>query len=203
MYSSQTEWTNHIRLSVALLWFWHDSLFCHRRPLFSPCKCSGSIGLVHQDCLTSWLAVTRGEGRTWSGCFLFFVHTRMSSGLLAHLDLFLYCVCRANEQAAVSFAKSNSILPLSTQKMPLINCPWPKSFWAFRAEQWLDGSHFSCGWHSVCPFGWSLPHWWRPTFTSYGWIDLWRLSWNDGTGNCSLRTLWAEPFWQALFWSAF
>ncbi|CAB9505838.1 ERAD-associated E3 ubiquitin-protein ligase DOA10 [Seminavis robusta] len=33
------------------------------RPLFSPCKCSGSIGLVHQDCLTSWLSVTRGEGR--------------------------------------------------------------------------------------------------------------------------------------------
>lgn len=33
------------------------------RTLFSPCKCSGSIGLVHQDCLTSWLAVTRGEGR--------------------------------------------------------------------------------------------------------------------------------------------
>ena len=34
-----------------------------RRALFSPCKCSGSIGLVHQDCLTSWLAVTRGEGK--------------------------------------------------------------------------------------------------------------------------------------------
>lgn len=33
------------------------------RPLFSPCKCSGSIGLTHQDCLASWLAVTRGEGR--------------------------------------------------------------------------------------------------------------------------------------------
>ncbi len=25
------------------------------RPLFSPCNCSGSIGLVHQDCLESWL----------------------------------------------------------------------------------------------------------------------------------------------------
>ena len=25
------------------------------RPLFSPCLCSGSIGLVHQDCLEAWL----------------------------------------------------------------------------------------------------------------------------------------------------
>jgi len=33
------------------------------RELLSPCKCSGSIGKVHQDCLTSWLAVTRGDGR--------------------------------------------------------------------------------------------------------------------------------------------
>jgi len=33
------------------------------RPLFAPCKCSGSIGLVHQDCLVSWLDVTRGDGR--------------------------------------------------------------------------------------------------------------------------------------------
>mmetsp|Transcript_942 Transcript_942/g.1041 ORF Transcript_942/g.1041 Transcript_942/m.1041 type:complete len:1331 (+) Transcript_942:60-4052(+) len=32
-------------------------------PLFSPCKCSGSIGLTHQDCLTSWLKVQRGDGR--------------------------------------------------------------------------------------------------------------------------------------------
>lgn len=33
------------------------------RPLFAPCKCSGSIGLVHQDCLMSWLAMSRGDGR--------------------------------------------------------------------------------------------------------------------------------------------
>ena len=26
------------------------------RPLFTPCLCSGSIGLVHQDCLEAWLA---------------------------------------------------------------------------------------------------------------------------------------------------
>ena len=25
------------------------------RPLFTPCLCSGSIGLVHQDCLEAWL----------------------------------------------------------------------------------------------------------------------------------------------------
>jgi len=30
------------------------------RPLFAPCRCSGSIGRVHQDCLKSWLAVRRG-----------------------------------------------------------------------------------------------------------------------------------------------
>jgi hypothetical protein len=34
-----------------------------RRPLFAPCKCSGSIGLTHQDCLMSWLEVTRGDGK--------------------------------------------------------------------------------------------------------------------------------------------
>eukprot|EP00980_Cylindrotheca_fusiformis_P001980 scaffold443_cov125-Cylindrotheca_fusiformis.AAC.29 len=33
------------------------------RPLYKPCKCSGSIGLTHQDCLMSWLEVTRGDGR--------------------------------------------------------------------------------------------------------------------------------------------
>lgn len=32
-------------------------------PLFSPCKCSGSIGLTHQDCLASWLKVQRLDGR--------------------------------------------------------------------------------------------------------------------------------------------
>ena len=34
----------------------------HRRPLYKPCKCSGSIGLTHQDCLQSWLQVQRGSG---------------------------------------------------------------------------------------------------------------------------------------------
>jgi E3 ubiquitin-protein ligase DOA10 len=33
------------------------------RPLFKPCKCSGSIGLTHQDCLTSWLEVKAGSGK--------------------------------------------------------------------------------------------------------------------------------------------
>lgn len=32
-------------------------------PLYSPCKCSGSIGLTHQDCLASWLEVQRLDGR--------------------------------------------------------------------------------------------------------------------------------------------
>ena len=31
------------------------------RPLFSPCLCSGSIGLVHQDCLEAWLKHSRKE----------------------------------------------------------------------------------------------------------------------------------------------
>lgn len=31
--------------------------------MFSPCKCSGSIGLTHQECLSSWLKVQRGDGR--------------------------------------------------------------------------------------------------------------------------------------------
>jgi E3 ubiquitin-protein ligase MARCH6 len=37
-------------------------LINNSRPLFKPCKCSGSIGLTHQDCLQSWLAVQRGSG---------------------------------------------------------------------------------------------------------------------------------------------
>ena len=31
------------------------------RPLFSPCLCSGSIGLVHQDCLEQWLTHSQKE----------------------------------------------------------------------------------------------------------------------------------------------
>ena len=31
------------------------------RPLFSPCLCSGSIGLVHQDCLEQWLLHSRKD----------------------------------------------------------------------------------------------------------------------------------------------
>jgi E3 ubiquitin-protein ligase DOA10 len=31
------------------------------RPLFSPCLCSGSIGLVHQDCLEAWLKHSQKE----------------------------------------------------------------------------------------------------------------------------------------------
>lgn len=31
------------------------------RPLFSPCLCSGSIGLVHQDCLEAWLEHSHKE----------------------------------------------------------------------------------------------------------------------------------------------
>ena len=30
-------------------------------PLFKPCKCSGSIGYTHQDCLQSWLAVNNAS----------------------------------------------------------------------------------------------------------------------------------------------
>ena len=31
------------------------------RPLYSPCKCSGSVGKVHQDCLEQWLSHTKNE----------------------------------------------------------------------------------------------------------------------------------------------
>jgi len=33
------------------------------RPLLQPCKCSGSMGMTHQDCLISWLELKRGDGR--------------------------------------------------------------------------------------------------------------------------------------------
>jgi E3 ubiquitin-protein ligase MARCH6 len=31
-------------------------------PLYSPCKCRGSIKYVHQDCLTAWLRQRGGIG---------------------------------------------------------------------------------------------------------------------------------------------
>lgn len=31
------------------------------RPLYTPCLCSGSIGLVHQDCLEAWLAHSKKD----------------------------------------------------------------------------------------------------------------------------------------------
>ena len=40
----------------------------HSHPLFKPCKCSGSIGLTHQDCLVSWLQVQRGNGGACELC---------------------------------------------------------------------------------------------------------------------------------------
>jgi hypothetical protein len=41
------------------------------RPLFTPCKCSGSMGMTHQDCLTSWLEVTTTRGDGESAVYLF------------------------------------------------------------------------------------------------------------------------------------
>lgn len=46
-------------LTASLLFF----LFSNSHPLYKPCKCSGSIGLTHQDCLQSWLEVQRGDGK--------------------------------------------------------------------------------------------------------------------------------------------
>lgn len=37
------------------------------RPLYTPCLCSGSIGLVHQDCLEAWLAHSKKD--TCELCF--------------------------------------------------------------------------------------------------------------------------------------
>ena len=31
------------------------------RPLLWPCKCSGTIAFVHQDCLLAWLSVKKAE----------------------------------------------------------------------------------------------------------------------------------------------
>ena len=51
-----------VALSSTVFNFFNSIQF-HSRPLFKPCRCSGSIGLTHQDCLTSWLDVTHGDGR--------------------------------------------------------------------------------------------------------------------------------------------
>jgi E3 ubiquitin-protein ligase MARCH6 len=39
-------------------------------PLIHACKCSGSIGWVHQDCLQSWLAVMARRGANGKQCEL-------------------------------------------------------------------------------------------------------------------------------------
>jgi E3 ubiquitin-protein ligase MARCH6 len=51
-----------VLMKIALTFFLHF-FYSLRYPLFSPCKCSGSIGLTHQDCLASWLQVQRLDGR--------------------------------------------------------------------------------------------------------------------------------------------
>jgi len=45
---------NHANADVLVISF-------TRYPLYKPCKCSGSIGLTHQDCLQSWLQVQSGS----------------------------------------------------------------------------------------------------------------------------------------------
>jgi len=59
----------HPRVPIVLIRFFFFCnpcfilVFCPRFPLFSPCRCSGSIGLVHQHCLKEWLSLkaTRGQ----------------------------------------------------------------------------------------------------------------------------------------------
>lgn len=38
------------------------------RPLFQPCKCTGSIGCVHQDCLTQWLLMAKTSSKDIERC---------------------------------------------------------------------------------------------------------------------------------------
>lgn len=59
--------TTFIRSILSLLThFFPYTSHCNRRPLLKPCKCSGSMGMVHQECLISWLEVTRGDGECYS-----------------------------------------------------------------------------------------------------------------------------------------
>jgi len=58
------------------------------RPLFAPCKCSGSIGLTHQDCLASWLAVTRGDGKCELCATKFRFAPKYAEGAPASLPLY-------------------------------------------------------------------------------------------------------------------
>ena len=63
-------------------WFAHSTIslncnlkhqYLNSRPLFTPCKCSGSIAFTHHDCLVEWLNFTAKQkkcelcGHRWPG----------------------------------------------------------------------------------------------------------------------------------------
>lgn len=105
--------TGHIRLEILVLTLpfscFLPPLSWIRRPLFSPCKCSGSIGLVHQDCLMSWLEVTRRDGELPLGSHFLSFQGRI--------------LTRTPYQGVVSFVKQNSSLIHSMQKIRRTGCP--------------------------------------------------------------------------------
>jgi E3 ubiquitin-protein ligase MARCH6 len=86
-----------IACSVSAWWhltknFILKSIHLNSHPLFKPCKCSGSIGFTHQDCLQQWLKVQRNHGRcelcqhpfSFTPLYAVDAPTRLSSMLLVY-----------------------------------------------------------------------------------------------------------------------
>ena len=128
--------TPHRRFGLLVILL-HLRLF-FRNPLFSPCKCSGSIGLVHQDCLVSWLEVTRGDGTCITLClqhdcnsgtsgtvaqnFVVVFELLNLSHLLAFHVAYLSLFCLSLLQADVNFVTQNFALILNMPTILPIDC---------------------------------------------------------------------------------
>eukprot|EP01036_Dinobryon_divergens_P022078 gene22078-30313_t len=60
------------------------------RPLFTPCLCSGSIGLVHQDCLEAWLSHSKKEAcELCSSKYVFLSHYAEDAPTILPIFLFI------------------------------------------------------------------------------------------------------------------
>ena len=134
-----------------------------RNPLFSPCKCSGSIGSVHQECLVSWLEVTRGDGTCVALCLRYdndletsgtisstttksvFCACFMRFHIVSHvLVWYLSFFCRSPLQADVNCVTPNFALILNMPKILPIDCRPTRSFLAFPVDSWRSGCPWPC-----------------------------------------------------------
>jgi RING-variant domain len=131
--------------------------FRFRRLLFTPCKCSGSMGKVHQDCLVSWLEVTRGDGEfikargSWQlvvpypNSVVSYLLLYLSFSLMLLFEIFFYFyqsyVLFYRVQAVVKSASINSVSNPSTPRTHPKDSTFMRSPLDYRAGSWQNGCH--------------------------------------------------------------